>query len=205
MAATVYTIGHSHHSAEQFLALLQQHQVTAIGDVRSSPYSRFCPQFNREALQATLRQQGIAYVFLGKELGARSDNDSCYLDRQVQYDLLARTDLFQEGLRRVLAGAQKYRIALMCAEKDPLTCHRTILVCRHLRERGVSIAHILEDGTLESHDAALGRLLAEEGMAAEDLFQTREEILAEAYQQRGQRIAYVKPTNTTEFHEEWHG
>lgn len=202
---TLYTIGHSNHTIEYFLDLLREHQITAIGDVRSSPYSRYNPQFNREVLQTSLRQAGIAYVFLGRELGARADNEACYVDGRVQYDLLAQTSLFQDGLTRVLTGAKKYRIALLCAEKDPLTCHRTILVCRHLIERGANVQHILEDGELESHEDAIRRLLAEEGMTEADLFQSRDEIIASAYQQRGQAIAYTKPTNATDNEEEWQG
>jgi uncharacterized protein (DUF488 family) len=198
MNNVVYTVGHSTHTMEKFLELLKLHQITALGDVRSSPYSRFNPQFNREVLQAALRKSGIAYVFLGRELGARTDDESCYVDGKVQYDLLAQTQPFQDGLTRVVSGSQTYRIALMCAEKDPLTCHRTILVCRHLVERGVTVQHILEDGQIESHDEALARLLAEEGLVPVDLFQTREEIILDAYAQRGQQIAYTKRPPTEE-------
>ncbi len=117
----IFTIGHSTHSAEVFLALLRQHGVEAVADVRSSPFSRFNPQFNREPLEQFLKANGIWYVFLGKELGARSEDRSCYLDGRVQYGRLAQTALFQSGLDRVQQGAARYRVALMCAEKEPLT------------------------------------------------------------------------------------
>jgi uncharacterized protein (DUF488 family) len=191
MTNPVYTIGHSTNSVEKFIELLTAHGVTAIGDVRSHPYSRYNPQFNRETLQAELKRAGLAYVFLGRELGARSEDPDCYVDDTVQYDRLARTSLFQDGLARVVEGSATYRIALMCAEKDPLTCHRAILVCRHLAERGVKADHILDDGRIETHDEALSRLLAEQGMGEGELFRSRDEMIADAYAERGAAIAYT--------------
>src|SRR4051794_8116259 len=98
------TIGHSTHSAARFVELLRQHHVTAVADVRSSPYSRHVPQFNRETLRSMLRENEIHYVFLGKELGARSTDPSCYVDGRVQYGRLATTSEFMEGIARILAG-----------------------------------------------------------------------------------------------------
>jgi uncharacterized protein (DUF488 family) len=187
---TVYTIGHSTNSIERFVELLQQHDITAVGDVRSAPYSRFNPQFNRETLATDLKHVGIQYVFLGKELGARSDDPSCYRDNKVQYDLLAKTDLFKKGLDRVRTGAQEHRIALMCAEKDPLDCHRTILVTRQLVQLGISVNHILPDGSIENHEKTLNRLLAMHDMGTPDFFRTTEDAVREAYKKRGEAIAY---------------
>jgi uncharacterized protein (DUF488 family) len=158
MQETVFTIGHSTHPQERFIALLLQHGITALCDVRSKPYSRVNPQFNREDLKKALLEHGITYVFLGKELGARSEDDACYANGRVQYDRLAHTKLFRLGLDRVRNGMKEYRIALMCAEKEPLECHRTILVARHLAALGLNVEHIHADGRLESHDAALSRL-----------------------------------------------
>ncbi len=186
----VYTIGHSNYSIEKFIELLTAHNVTAVADVRSHPYSCFTPQFNRERLRADLRTAEIGYVFLGLELGARADDPNCYVDGKVQYDLLARTHLFQKGLSRLVQGANSHRIALMCAERDPLTCHRAILVCRHLGALGIGSKHILGDGQVESHAAALSRLLAELGLVENDLFRSRDEVVLEAYDRRGKQIAY---------------
>lgn len=190
MPGFVYTIGHSNHLVEKFLELLSAHNVNAVADVRSHPYSRFNPQFNREKLRTALRTAGVAYAFLGRELGARSEDPNCYINGKVQYDLLARTLLFKEGLSRLALGADSHRIALMCAEKDPLTCHRAILVCRHLVAQGIGAQHILEDGRVESHDAALSRLFAELGLDENDLFRSRDEVMLEAYDRRGEQIAY---------------
>lgn len=202
MSNSVLTIGHSAHSLEAFIALLQQHGVEVVADVRSQPYSRRFPQFSRPELQATLKSSGMQYVFLGRELGARREERQCYVDGQARYDLIARQPLFAEGLRRLANGIQQFRVALLCAEKDPLTCHRTILVCRHLKKRGFQMAHILEDGSIESQEAAEKRLLLEEGFNPDqaDIFSgaiDNEAALDRAYVKRGERIAYHE-TNGTE-------
>jgi uncharacterized protein (DUF488 family) len=176
---------------EEFVSLLNRHQITAVCDVRSSPYSRVNPQFNRESLKASLRNAGIAYVFLGKELGARSDDSSCYEHGKVRYERLAATEEFRDGLRRVREGTGKFRVALMCAEKDPLECHRTILVARHLESEGIEVQHILSNGRLEAHASAMSRLLQNLRIPEDDMFRSRAEILNEAYRMQGERIAYV--------------
>ncbi len=200
MKDVLYTIGHSTHAAEKVVELLRRHGVTAVADVRSQPYSRMNPQFNREAFCSQLKDAGIAYVFLGRELGARSEDRGCYVEGKVQYDRLAQTALFRTGLDRVTQGMKSHRVALMCAEKDPLTCHRTILVCRHLVARGLEVAHILEDGRLERHEDAVSRLLRELGFSEQDLFRTREQLVDEAYERRAQQIAYTE-SGPSEEHE----
>jgi uncharacterized protein (DUF488 family) len=190
MRDTVFTIGHSTHPLHRFVGLLQQHGITALCDVRSKPYSRINPQFNREGLKQSLREIGIKYVFLGKELGARSEDPGCYEHGKVQYDRVAQTDLFRQGLNRVQEGMKQYRIALMCAEKEPLECHRTILVARHLVARGLNVKHIHADGRLEDHFAALGRLTRMHNLPEEDMFRSSDELVAEAYGRQADRIAY---------------
>lgn len=187
----VFTIGHSSHSEDAFLALLRLHGVDAVADVRSLPFSRFNPQFNRESLEKFLKSNGIQYVFLGRELGARPEDRSCYESGRVQYARLAQTHLFQSGLDRVLQGVGRFRIALMCAEKEPLECHRTLLVARALAARGQRVAHIHADGRLETHEAAMERLLEVTGLPREDLFRSREELLAEALARQEQHVAYI--------------
>lgn len=188
---SVLTIGHSTHTIETFVGLLRKHGVTALVDVRSAPFSRFNPQFNKDALERDLKAQGIQYVFLGRELGARSDDPACYENGRVQYARLAQTALFQRGLDRVMDGATKYRLALMCAEKEPLECHRTLLVARALVERGVAVEHILADGSLESHDGALARLLKLVGLPEQDLFRGRQQLIDEGMARQEERIAFV--------------
>ena len=184
------TIGHSTHPIEVFIDLLQQHGVTALADVRSHPYSRYFPQYSQAALRSALLQSGISYVFLGKELGARSDNPACYAEGRVQYDLLAREASFAKGLVRLREGMARYRISLMCAEKDPLECHRAVLVARHMHEAGTPVQHILADGQLETHQAMELRMLELHHMSEHDMFSTREEIISDTYRAHGAQIAY---------------
>lgn len=193
MTSPLFTIGHSDHSLEAFLALLRTHGISAIADVRSAPFSRRHPQFNRDPLQAALRAAGIRYVFLGRECGARSDDPACYEGAKVCYERLAQTATFQSGLTRIQAGAQCYRLALMCAERDPLSCHRTILVARALVTQGFEVAHILADGTLETQAQAMKRLRQELGLQQPDLFCNEDELETLAYRQQGERIAYCLP------------
>jgi uncharacterized protein (DUF488 family) len=192
MSSNIYTIGHSTLDSETFTRNLQLNGITAVADVRSTPYSRFNPQYNRETLSKTLADHGIRYVFLGKELGARSEDESCYVDDRVQYHLLAQTELFRSGLARVVEGSTSFRIALMCAEKDPLDCHRTILVTRELEKRGHQVQHIHADGSVESHQHAMSRLINQLLLQGgdSDLFQSDRTLLEKAYDDQAERIAY---------------
>jgi len=180
--------------------LLQQHEITAIADVRSHPYSRRLPHFSQPALKASLQNIGIRYVFLGRELGARPEDLSCY-DRtgKALYERIAATNLFAEGIQRLVKGVETYKIAMMCAEKDPITCHRTILVCRQLRNLNVQINHILSDSTLELHEQLEKRLLGKFNKNLHQPIQLslfelpKDEIdIEEAYNRQGNEIAYVK-------------
>lgn len=198
----LYTIGHSTHPIEYFIELLLRHAISAVADVRSSPYSRFNPQYNRENLQKALKDQHITYVFLGSELGPRSEDPSCYLDGRVRYGRLAKTELFQQGIERLLSGMKTYRIALMCAEKDPITCHRMILICRALRPASRSINHILEDGSLESLAASEKRLLIELKMRQLGLFDNVQSLIERAYDAQGDRIAYRREEEQAEVDKE---
>ncbi len=190
MKSTLYTIGHSNHNIVTFIDLLRQYDVTALGDVRSHPYSRYAPQFSRDALKASLADAGITYVFLGKELGARSLNPACYRQGKVQYDRLALEPGFADGLQRVRQGMERFCLALMCAEKDPLDCHRALLVARRLYETGTAVSHIRVDEPLESQQDMERRLLALCKLPEGDMFKGRDEFLTEAYVIQGERVAY---------------
>jgi uncharacterized protein (DUF488 family) len=187
----IYTIGHSDHTAERFITLLKQHFIAAVADVRSAPYSRIHSQFNKDALAALLEKEGIKYVFLGKELGARPDDPSCYKNGQADFDLIAERKEFKSGLERVLKGGDKFCLALMCAEKEPLDCHRTILVCHSLKHVGIGIRHVLADGTLENHQDTEARLIkltkSEQNLFDQDV--SDYERLEQAYKKRAREIA----------------
>lgn len=193
--ARLLTVGHSSHPLETFLNLLRSSGVTAVADVRSSPFSRFNPQYNRDTVCAALEAVGIRYVFLGLELGARRAEPECYEGSKARYELIAESPLFRRGLERVIRGIESFRVALMCAERDPITCHRMVLVCRHLHDAASPIVHILDDGTLETHADAEARLLSVCGLPQSDLFRSREELVEHAYAIQGDRIAYVAAPN----------
>src|SRR5713226_3160975 len=190
MTKTVYTIGHSNGTAERLVGLLIQHGVGTVADVRSQPYSRFHPQFNREDLARVLKASGVEYLFLGHELGARSSNSACYRDGRAQYSLIAKTPLFEQGIERLQAAMEDRRVAILCAEKEPLTCHRSILIGRYLHEKSFDVRHILEDGSLEDQPTSLLRLLALHGMQENHLFHTRDELVAIAYEKQAEQIEY---------------
>jgi len=194
----LFTIGHSVHPVERFVELLKIHGINALCDVRSSPYSRFTPQFNRELLKEELARHGIAYIYLGVELGPRSSDPGCYEKGKVRYDRLAATEIFQKGMDRLRKGMAAYRIALMCAEKDPLSCHRMILICRNLRGDDMVIRHILEDGALEDHREAERRLMKLWNIDPADLFSTEDDQIRRAYDLQAEKVAYTmeegKPT-----------
>ncbi|GAB4196184.1 MAG: DUF488 domain-containing protein [Phycisphaeraceae bacterium] len=192
---SIFTVGHSTHEWETFLGLLKQHGVTAVADVRSQPFSRL-PEYNRDALAAGLKREGIQYVPLGRELGARRDEPECYVDGQAVYERVAELPLFREGIERLLKGTERFTIALMCAEKEPLDCHRTVLVCRHLRPYGAHIQHILADGAIEEHTDAEKRLMRMMKITP-DLFRPdvkEEDLIEQAYEARGKEIAYRMDT-----------
>ena len=184
------TVGHSNHELPAFVSLLEKHGVTAVADVRSAPYSKYTPQFNRDVLQTALPARLIAYASLGRELGARRSERGCYVGGVARYERVATTPAFAAGLQRVREGLETQRLALLCAEKDPLTCHRMILVTRRLRGPEMRIEHIREDGTLESNEQAEERLLRMFHPDGVDLFRSRADLVEDAYDQQGGQIAY---------------
>ncbi len=187
----MFTIGHSAHALEFFLELLRRHEISAVADVRSAPYSRHCPHFSKDALGKGLAAAGVKYVFLGRELGGRPDDPSCYENRRIRYSRLAGRPAFRAGIERLKEGALEHRIAIMCAEREPLECHRTILVSPALQEEGLSVEHIHADGRLESHSKAMDRLIDSLGLPRDDLFRSRDEIVSEALLRQEARIAYT--------------
>ena len=176
---TVFTIGHSNHPLEVFLQLLERHRIGTVADVRSAPYSRFNPHFNRKALAAALAAQGIHYAWFGTELGGRPDDPACFENGRVNYERTARTERFRNGLRHLIDAMTNRRIAVMCAEREPLDCHRTLLVGHELDRREIRVCHILANGDVETHASAMDRLLAEYGSSPQgDLLTSRHESIA---------------------------
>ena len=160
-ASTIWTVGHSNHSAEHFLALLRRHDIDTLIDVRSYPYSRFAPHFNREQLAASLANTGIDYYFQGESLGGRpTDEDEYDAEGHALYDRMAARPDFRAAIGRILSGAHAHRIALLCAEGQPNDCHRRLLVGRVLTEHGIDLCHILGDGSIQRESEV--KLCAEE-------------------------------------------
>lgn len=190
---SILTIGHSVHNQNDFVATLRNNGVTAIADVRSSPSSRAAPQFNRPSFSRFLKRNAIEYVFLGSELGARSDDPRNYDDGKVMYARLARTPEFSVGIDRLIAGMRVDRIAIMCAEANPLECHRAILIAPRLSERGIQVEHVLPGGALEPHADLMLRLRAMHGLLEPDLFSSADELERAALARQEARIAYVDP------------
>ncbi len=191
MNDVLYTIGHSNHSLQGFSDLLTLYSITAVGDLRSQPVSSYTPHFSRDALDVALRQQGISYVFLGQQLGGRSANRACYKNGRLQYSQLAREPSFHAGIARVKKGMAQFRIALLCSEKDPLGCHRALLVGRKLFADGINVQHIHANGQLESHATLELRLLALCKLPEGDMFRDRSACIADAYQIQGNRVAHA--------------
>jgi len=146
---TLYTIGHSNAKIERFLALLTQQQIEVLVDVRSRPYSRYCPHFNRTSLSTSLPQAGIEYRYLGDRLGGRPTDAMFHgPDGTVDYERLAQAPFYRDGLESLKEAAASARMAIMCAEADYRKCHRYWLITRSLLAQGVEVQHLLHSGEL---------------------------------------------------------
>ena len=156
--ASIFTIGHSNRGFAEFLGVLTAHGVEVVADVRSNPASRYAPQFNRRRLASALDANGIAYLFMGAELGGRPKEDEFYdAEGQVLYEKLAKSRRFQDGLERLEATLRESRVAIMCSEENPASCHRRLLVGQTLKERGVEALHLRADGSAQADDDLDGR------------------------------------------------
>lgn len=212
---TVYTVGHSTYSPDLFLNLLQRHDVNCVIDVRSVPYSRYVMQYNRESIQAYLKRNQVLYLYLGKELGARPSDTTLYAaEGYLDFGKASQSGLFQSGIKRVLAGLQKgYRIALMCTEKDPIDCHRAILIGKELQNNSCSVIHIEEDGKTETQAQLEERLLnhyfpnwGQEALFVDEDNLTRDELTLKSYQLKNKEIGYSLDTGNKEVsHEDLYG
>lgn len=188
---TVFTIGHSTLPYEQFAALLKGAGITAVADVRSAPYSRHQPHFNRDVLSAELKADRIAYVFMGEELGGRPRGSEFYCEGVADYERMAQTPAFKAGLARVKDGAARHRIALMCSEQSPFDCHRCLMVGRALSKEGVIVRHLLSDGDAIDQKTIEAELLQAAGLDGLDLFASPAERLALAYRRRAAKVAFA--------------
>jgi uncharacterized protein (DUF488 family) len=185
----IYTIGHSNHTLERFLSLLQVAQIKRVLDVRSVPRSRRFPQFNRNALEAALKVRGIEYVWLGDRLGGRARDSASVRD----YGRMANESSFIEGLSVIATSPRGKPTTLLCSEHEPLECHRCILIGRHLANMRIEVRHILRDGSIENHRQTEDRLLAYHGAIEPELLASRSSRLAAAYERQSQHMKYRPP------------
>jgi uncharacterized protein (DUF488 family) len=196
----LFSVGHSNHDLPAFLRLLRGAAVTALADVRSSPFSQRYPQFNRPGLERALNGEGIAYAFLGDLLGGRPRPRELYgADGRVDYERVRAAAFFREGLDRLIRSLERFTVAMMCGEQDPLDCHRGLMITPALVERGLAPGHLRRDGSVESTAEMEGRLLAETGVGRgllDGLFaatlgaEERRALLAEAYRRMARRKAF---------------
>ena len=195
----LFTVGHSQHTPEYFINLLKRHNINCVLDVRSTPYSKYAEQFNRENVHAFLQNSSIRYSYMGKYFGARptelkSYNNKGYLD----FEKVAQSERFNIGVKNVILGLeQNNNIALMCTEKDPIDCHRAILVARAFELRGIEVNHILSDGTLQNQRKLDERLLDMYFPEREQLsifnyndIPDDDEYITRAYRKRNEEIGY---------------
>jgi uncharacterized protein (DUF488 family) len=189
----IYSIGYASYSISDFLKVLADYGIDVVADVRSQPYSRFKPEFNRENLKNVLQTNNIGYAFLGDQCGARIDAPECYVDGKIDFDRVRQNKEFQKGLRRLRKAMENYRIAIMCAERDPINCHRAILICRNLRSEQVVIKHIVENGLVENNLDTEKRLIRIHRLDQALLYPSDAERIEEAYNLQGEIIAYTDP------------
>jgi uncharacterized protein (DUF488 family) len=187
------TIGYSGRDISEFIRLLVASEVDVVCDVRSTPYSRFRPEFSRAELKRYLNATGIKYKFLGDELGARPKDRGCYENGQATYDRISAAPFFQVGLDRLRKGAASLKLALMCSEADPIECHRAILVCRHLPEMHGGIQHIGASGAVETQEMFEARLVRHHGLTPLPLIPGEHDwatAIREAYELQSSAVAY---------------
>jgi uncharacterized protein (DUF488 family) len=155
----LYTIGHGNRPITLLLDLLEGYSIRYLADVRSRPYSRYNPQFNREALAASLGTRGITYVYLGDTLGGRPEDPSCYIDQKINYALVAEKEFYQQGIARLQTAYDRdIALAILCAESKPEDCHRARLIGETLVTRQIDVMHIDEHGGLQTHAAVMQTL-----------------------------------------------
>jgi uncharacterized protein (DUF488 family) len=181
------TLGHSNHTMETWLALVREHKIDVVVDTRSSPYSKYVPQFDRELIQQALEEGGVRYLFLGAELGGRPANPAYYdTSGHVLYSRLRDDAQFKAAIARLETGIERFKVALLCGEEDPAHCHRRLLIGRVLTEHGHTMLHIRGDGRVESdEDVALD--------SGKSLINAQAELFAELEEDKWRSTASVLP------------
>ena len=198
MDRVLLSIGHSQHKVDYFIDMLKSHNVNYVLDVRSTPYSQFAANYNKESVRIILQNNGIAYAFMGDYFGARPMDSALYSPKgYLDFEKVANSSKFIKGFENVVKGVEQgYRIAFMCTEKDPIECHRAILVTNAFYKAGYCIEHIMPDNTVQTQDDLNNRLLdmyyADRNQLS--LFSSdnmsEEQCLIEAYRKQNEKIGY---------------
>jgi uncharacterized protein (DUF488 family) len=202
--ANIFTLGHSNLELAAFCELLHRHSVALVVDVRSRPHSSWHPQFSQPEFEAALRDAGFGYLFLGTELGGRPDDPKAYTaDGRVDYPARRKSDAFGAGLERVLAESRTQRLALVCAEEDPLDCHRFLMISPALVEAGAAPLHLRRDGRIETQQQAEDRLLEAQhfgDVASGSLFAAdRAAALEDAYAKQAGKVGFRADPRAVEY------
>lgn len=200
----LFTIGHSNLDPAAFLESLQKYEISILADVRSRPRSFRFPQFNQDALSESLSSSAVKYLFLGEELGGRPEDPKAYrADGLVDYRARRKSRGFQMGLEHILSALQEHCVAIMCAEEEPLACHRFLMICPELVVAGFQPQHIRRGATIETQVEAEDRLLALNNfgdVTTSSLFSGgRDAALEDAYMLQAERCAFRADPNTVDY------
>jgi uncharacterized protein (DUF488 family) len=190
MDNTIFTIGHSNHDIADFINLLLANKIELVIDVRSAPYSKIYPHFNKKSLEVSLTKNSIEYLFLGDSVGGRSNNLNDYSKGRVMYKRIAQKEDYISSINLIISLSSEHKTVLMCSEKDPLECHRTLLISRTIEKLRVKILHIHRDGKIESQGEAIQRLLAIWKLDSPSLFGEDTERIEEALTKQESKYAY---------------
>ena len=197
MVNTVYTIGYSGFSIYDFVATLKKYNISLVVDVRSFPFSSYFPEYNTDSLEIFLKMHGIYYRNYASEFGARQSDQKYYCkEGYLDFEVFSKSEPFLQGIKKLCNSMeQNYTFALMCAEKDPICCHRTILVARAFFERGYNVVHLLTNGSTITQEEINARLIEKyypnrNQMTFFETVQDDDTLLKSAYKKQNAEIGY---------------
>ena len=191
---TLFTIGYGNLEIKNFIEIVKKNNIEIICDIRSQPYSSYSPAYSQEPLKKVIKENSIKYIFMGDSLGGRSEDMDCYENNRINYEILSQKKTFQDGLDRLLEGLNKYKIAIMCSEKDPEKCHRTLLVARYIKNKHSNIVHIHHNDSLEKHSEFEKRIINLNNKQQQTLLNLEDEetTLSHVYKKLSKKAAYKR-------------
>lgn len=192
----IFTIGYAGFAIDDFIKALKKHNINSLIDVRSSPFSKFYQDYNKPLLCDTLQKNGIIYRNYNSEFGARQDDKTYYPNGYLDFSMFTRSKVFLDGMQKIInAIPLGYKFVLMCSEKDPINCHRTIMVGKAFSDNGISVSHILSDGHIITQSDIEARLLDmyypdrdQLALFGEQL--SAEEMIENSYKFQNEKIGY---------------